>query len=530
MSVKFLYSCEKTNSFRPTPWHYSTENFPAMRGKGAGHHGFLAVARDYKPTFIGSAASSEGYTGFNNPVYFEASATQLKRVGQKQTLMLIPCSDDQDEQIMLITLRGGFRGGYSRIKSVGCEVFFENTSSGHCVVTGHMIVRLKDPRGYVFAETGRRCSTGLVEIFSWEGYKTMESDEFEAWQNTHAPNMSYSKAIEAKAKAEAERKKALTKAEEYKKTLANAEIAKNELMPHLESLNKRLAAINYQGITFNEINFTYEWSNYDYSKNDVEKIEERVAALEVEVYERKAAEVRAKAEEKTASKKLSTLVKRFQDLGYDLDINDNGYLWNNYRCHFNHENVIQMTKKLEEMEVKAAEALALKNKNAEAAKLGLPQNIQIWRRRGGRTNAGDGWVIQKNGMPREPDEMRCPRPRYKTEGTQIWHQIYDGELVLSWKKGCSSSEHEFEVVYLPEKLTAEQLRTVELLQEELEEDWGDASYPSVGEGWGLSQKENNEEKDADKGTSASDNTLKVLVDKSTPASADALKALVDKHS
>jgi len=157
MSIKFHYSSEKTNSYRPAPWQWSTEKFPAYRGNGWRHRGFLAVAKDYVPTF-GSERSG-----------FDSTPTKLIKTQAKGTLLLVPCSPEQDEQIMLITLRGGFRGGYSRIEAVGCEVLFQQTSGGHCVVTGHMIVRLTHPNGYVFAETGRRCSVGLVEDFSWDG-------------------------------------------------------------------------------------------------------------------------------------------------------------------------------------------------------------------------------------------------------------------------------------------------------------------------------------------------------------------------
>ena len=60
MSIKFGYSSEKTNSFRPTPWHWSELPFPAFRGKGARHIGFLAVARGYVPSFL-NEPSADGY-------------------------------------------------------------------------------------------------------------------------------------------------------------------------------------------------------------------------------------------------------------------------------------------------------------------------------------------------------------------------------------------------------------------------------------------------------------------------------------
>src|SRR5690606_1836322 len=113
----------------------------------------------------------------------------------------------QDEQILLITLSGGFRGGYSRVEVAGGEILLNNRSGGHCVETGHLIVRLTHPNGYVFTETGRRCSSGLVEIFTWDGSRTMPTVEFEAWRNQNAPDLSDDSREAAMAKV-AERRKA----------------------------------------------------------------------------------------------------------------------------------------------------------------------------------------------------------------------------------------------------------------------------------------------------------------------------------
>ena len=101
---------------------------------------------------------------------------------QKGTLLVVPCLKDQDEKLILVTLRGGFRGNYSRVEAVGVEILSNKSGNMHCCPTGHLIVRLTDPKGYVFAETGRRCGTGLVEVFSWDGYKTMPIEEFKVWQ------------------------------------------------------------------------------------------------------------------------------------------------------------------------------------------------------------------------------------------------------------------------------------------------------------------------------------------------------------
>lgn len=254
MSIKILYSKEKTNSFRPTPWHWSGDQFPAYRGGGFRHKGFLAVGRDYpEPIFVDGQPSADGYGC--PQVSFEPSASKLIKTKAKGTLMLVPCAAENDEQILLITLRGGFRGGYSRIEAVGAEVMFQKTSGGHCLVTGHLVVRLTHPKGYVFAETGRRCSQGLVEVFSWDGYQTMPTEEFEVWQETHAPDVSDAAAVRRlKAKVAAECEAACERANEEEArriaeatAKAEAEMAAEEsreklkpiLVPRLEAVSDR---------------------------------------------------------------------------------------------------------------------------------------------------------------------------------------------------------------------------------------------------------------------------------------------------
>ncbi len=187
MSVMFGYSLEKTNSFRPVPWHWSADPFPAFRGAGARHRGFLAVAREYAPVFEKAPPSADGYRCPQTAL--DIVRTKLVRTKEKDTLLLVPCSLEQDERIMLIALRGGFRGGYSRIQVAGGEILTQQSSNMHCCPTAHLIVRLTDPNGYVFAETGRRSAVGLVEIFSWGGYKTMPTEEFEVWHASQSEAM-----------------------------------------------------------------------------------------------------------------------------------------------------------------------------------------------------------------------------------------------------------------------------------------------------------------------------------------------------
>lgn len=180
--IRFIYSSEKTNSYRPAPWHWSTEPFAAYRGEGQRHSAFQAVAKTYVPSFDGKPPSKEGYTGgYGKSMYLDKSPSKLIKT-QKGTLLLIRCSESEDEQIMLITLRGGFRGGYSRVETKQAEILSCKVSSLHCVEVQHIVARLTNPAGYIFAETGRRSSRGLVEVFSWDDYRELPTEQFEAWR------------------------------------------------------------------------------------------------------------------------------------------------------------------------------------------------------------------------------------------------------------------------------------------------------------------------------------------------------------
>lgn len=174
-----------------------------------------------------------------------------------------------------------------------------------------------------------------------------------------------------------------------------------------------------------------------------------------------------------------------------------------YSKPYSEEGVVKFATDLDDREKKAAEARAkavaeaeYQHRKTEAVALGLPANIRIWCRRGGRTNAGDGWVIGPDGQDRGNTAWHNPRPRYSDEGDKIWEQILQGEIVLKWSKSCSSAQHEFEVVHHPTGgLTEAQLERVKEIRDELEKEWEGAAgissgipSPSVGEGWGLLAK------------------------------------------
>lgn len=177
--LKFYYASEKTNSFRPTPWHLSEDPFPAYRGSGARYKVFQPFASAYKPEWDDKYPKNEAYSSSGLKA-FDKSFSKLITT-KKGTKLLLPCQESEDEKLMFCTLRGGFRGSFSRIEVVNGEILEKKSGNIHCCPTAHVIVRLKE-NGYLFTETGRRRSVGLIEKYSWEEYTSMPTAEFEAWQ------------------------------------------------------------------------------------------------------------------------------------------------------------------------------------------------------------------------------------------------------------------------------------------------------------------------------------------------------------
>ena len=167
--IKIVTAQEKTNSYRPISWHWSLEPFPAYRGESHSYRAFLACAKSYVP---------------------ESFSKIIKTA--KGTNLVVPCPEKEDEKILLVTALSGFRGRFSNIKAEceneiaervyeGSEFIYIEQGNKHCVGTAHMVIRLCE-KGYIWTETGRRCSSGDVEVFGWDFYYRMEKKEFEAWR------------------------------------------------------------------------------------------------------------------------------------------------------------------------------------------------------------------------------------------------------------------------------------------------------------------------------------------------------------
>jgi len=515
--IKTFFASEKTNSYRPEPWGWSTDPFPAFRGAGQRYNAFLAVAKGFKPWF--SSFDLADNTAVCDD-YCKIITTK------KGTRLLVPCRKEEDEKILLITARGGFRGGFGIIEAVGGEILWQNGMDMHCCPVEHIIARITEPNGYVRTETGRRCSYGYTEVYSWKGgYFGMDTAEYYAAASTETLFATRDTIQED-----------LKRCQGRRKEQADSRQAKAKFISRLEAVNGRLKTCGQTPFDlsddtfFTDIGYGGRIQRHLYREEEVVKAEEKAASVE-----------KATARQRTYDEWKPQFIAA--TVGYEF-VNGKdpwgdslpGYfincvhMWSTTKDKFveylyNAEGLAQFTQDLPEYEeeyqskmrakakadaeriarekAEEAERLAreaaterLAKAEAEAKELGLPGDIRIWHR-DGRTDAGKGWVIAQNGREREcdfVDTMVCGSNSKKYhqdyEGDHVWNQILPGELVIKWSKACTAAEHVCEIIHRPESLSEAQLERVAEIQQELEDGWSDLtglvsgkSSPSIGEGW-----------------------------------------------
>jgi len=295
---------------------------------------------------------------------------------------------------------------------------------------------------------------------------------------------------EARAKAEAEATSKATK--------------EAGLGARLEAVNVRLMALGRELVEQGEVSFKWSWQNQYYTEQAVANVERSVTQLENERVEQE----RKRTTRETFQPKFEVFKPRTEALGLTVEFTTDSVKVGGdyYGQPYSEEGVAKFVADLDRRERESAEAKAkaaaealYQERKTEAMVAGLPTDIRIWCRRGGRTNAGDGWVIGSDGQDRGNTTWYNDNPRRLarySEGDKIWEQILKGEVVLKWSKGNSAASHEFEVVHLPaEGLTEAQLERIQEIQDELEHEWEGARglasglpSPSVGDGWGLCKK------------------------------------------
>ena len=298
------------------------------------------------------------------------------------------------------------------------------------------------------------------------------------------------------------------------KMAAEAESRKNKerIAPRLEEIEAELATLrvrycNVTKITLEESYFIIAGVKYLYAEENLTKAEttltsniEWVASLDA----KKLAEQKAYEE---FAPKFEALRFRAKDVSLEIVIDDHSKVVLKELGHFgggshilegaySHELLTKFNDKIHEREVQAEaqrQAAAKIERELEAKSMGLPSDVRVWKRTGGRTGCSKGWVIGVNGIDRERDSLyneNTRRAERYGEGFEIWNQILPGELVISWSKDCTAADHVCEVLHRPESISEAQLERVAEIQQELEEEWrgltgliSGTESPSIGKGW-----------------------------------------------
>ena len=274
---------------------------------------------------------------------------------------------------------------------------------------------------------------------------------------------------------EAEARKAEAEARAKAEAEAASRKAKSDFVPRLKALGRRLSALerNNDGLVIGESRFSFG-SDRDllFTEENLRMAEKAVQLLEHQAEERKAREAYMPQfdELKPRAEALGmTLEHSYERVYLSGDTFSGGY-------RYSKEGIASMISVLDRLEAEAivqetkAKAREAKAKaEAEASKLGLPSDIEIWRR-SGITDQGDGWVIRPDGTFRDADSMTGNSLRIEKyrEGTMIWHQILPGELVLKvWSQNRYDILH-CEVIYRPDSITQAQADAAKRIEKQLE--------------------------------------------------------------
>ncbi len=150
------------------------------------------------------------------------------------------------------------------------------------------------------------------------------------------------------------------------------------------------------------------------------------------------------------------------------------YSQNGYNSFIN--DVTQYQEKIaqeqEEARRKAEElkrAAELKRRKEEAKESGYPEKFEFWNRLGGATNLSHAYVIESNGMIREPDYNNLSNINHKykysdwkneADGTQGYMQILPGEIIITYTKDYTAVPYIFDVKWADDEITEAQLEVI----------------------------------------------------------------------
>jgi|LSQX01.1.fsa_nt_gb hypothetical protein len=180
MSIKLLVAPLVDERDAAIPWKYCRSlKVNAFRTEGAEAEPFLPVDSGYEPSadFLKQINSGRCLRGV------QAHDTAFSKIVNGQ---LKPCSDSEDERIMLITMRGAWMQYLRNIDLVNVEPILQLESRILGYPAAHLVVRLDRADGYVSAELTTNQHVDNVLIFEWDGVKKITLEEFDNWMRSDA--------------------------------------------------------------------------------------------------------------------------------------------------------------------------------------------------------------------------------------------------------------------------------------------------------------------------------------------------------
>src|SRR3989338_7678667 len=292
---------------------------------------------------------------------------------------------------------------------------------GHLACGTHALITVHDGFYYVRAgvSCGSRSSASVWRIVS-TSVKDIDGEKWSASAEVELVNSfskgEWDKPLEEKfaPAVEAAFRKASSyhcRSAYYVDTSAKSEAASKAakeagLGARLEDANVRLIALGREVVELGEVSFKWGWQSQLYSEQAVANVERNILQIEAELAEKE----RKRTAREAFQPKFEGFAPRAEAIGLAIEFSDDGVRFSgDYygQQPYSEEGLARFAANLDEREVKAAEAKAKADAEAtyqqrkiEAMELGLPTDIRIWSRRGGRTNAGDGWVIGPDGQDR----------------------------------------------------------------------------------------------------------------------------------
>ena len=148
---------ELNNSFIPKGWKLSEEEpYRAYRAKNQNYKITLNIGKEFD----------------------ESKPSKIIKT-KKGTTLLVNCPEKEDEKIMLLTLRGGFRAGFDMICLGEIEVIMaDRYCNMHCCPVQDLVIRFKDENSKLIMRTGNRTYFNYNKnvIVTWD--KIFREDEY----------------------------------------------------------------------------------------------------------------------------------------------------------------------------------------------------------------------------------------------------------------------------------------------------------------------------------------------------------------